>query len=72
VKLCLRPIESDLPATSKPAEVPPSDQELWRDSSLDLERGLDVIELHIDIPLDQERLTVYTGLKRRSPIDRAD
>jgi hypothetical protein len=50
VKLCLRPIESDLPATGKPEDTPPDDRELWRDSSLDLERGLDVIELHIDIP----------------------
>lgn len=69
MKLRLRPIESDLPATNKPAEAPPDDRELWRDSSLDLERGLDVIELHIDVPLDQERLTVYPGLKRRSAVD---
>jgi hypothetical protein len=72
VKLCLRPIESHLPATGNPAEAPPGDLELWRDSSLDLERGLDVIELHTDIPFDQERLTVYPGLKRRSAVDRSD
>lgn len=52
VKLCLRPIESDLPATAEPtppAEVPPDEQDLWRDSSLELERGLDVIEVTEDI-----------------------
>jgi hypothetical protein len=69
VKLCLRPIESDLPATGKPEEAPPDDRELWRDSSLYLERGLDVIELHIDVPLEQEPLTIYPGLKRRSAVE---
>jgi hypothetical protein len=71
VKLCLRPIESHLPATSNPAEAPPGDQDLWRDSSLDLERGLDVIELPVDISVDQEQLTVYPCL-RRKPGDKAD
>lgn len=54
MKLCLRPIESDLPATTEatvPAEVPPDDQNLWRDSSLELERGLDVIEVTEDISI---------------------
>lgn len=72
MKLCLRPIESDLPATNNPAEAPPGEQDLWRDSSLDLQRGLDVIELDIDVSMDQERLTVYPGLKGRSSGDRAD
>lgn len=54
MKLCLRPIESDLPATAEPtvpAEAPPDDQDLWRDSSLELERGLDVIEVTEDIAI---------------------
>lgn len=51
LKLCLRPIESDLPAT--PEEVPSDERDLWRDSSLDLERGLDVIELPVEVPFDE-------------------
>ena len=29
-------------------------QPLWRDSSLDLESGLDVVELHVDVVLPRE------------------
>jgi hypothetical protein len=58
MKLCLRPIEADLPSANEPAvpnEVPPDDANPWRDSSLDLERGLDVIELPLDIPTVGDR-----------------
>ena len=57
MKLCLRPIEADLPSANEPVvpkEVPPDDANPWRDSSLDLERGLDVIELPLDIPSTQD------------------
>ena len=56
MRLSLRPIEPDLSAGTEsviPPAVPPDDRELWRDSSLDLKRGLDVIELPVDMPVDQ-------------------
>lgn len=58
VKLCLRLIESDLSAENQPvipAGVPPDERNPWKDSSLDLKRGLDVIELPVDIPVDGEQ-----------------
>lgn len=51
MKLRIRAIESDLPTTIKPAipaDSPPDDHAPWRDSSLDLERGLEVIELPVE------------------------
>lgn len=58
VKLCLRLIESDLSAENQPVippGVPPDERNPWKDSSLDLKRGLDVIELPVDIPVDGEQ-----------------
>ena len=42
------PAGADFEDTRPGAEAPPEGRELWRDSSLDLEHGLDVDELPID------------------------
>ena len=42
------PAGADFEDTAPNAELPPEARELWRDSSLDLEQGLDVDELPID------------------------
>ena len=42
------PAGADFEDTETNAELPPEVREIWRDSSLDLEQGLDVDELPID------------------------
>ena len=42
------PAGADFENTEPSAELPPEVREIWRDSSLDLEQGLDVDELPID------------------------
>ena len=50
VKATRRPKSAgpDFEDTQPNAELPPDAREIWRDSSLDLEQGLDVDELPID------------------------
>jgi hypothetical protein len=43
-----RPAGPEFEDTQPNAELPPDAREIWRDSSLDLEHGLDVDELPID------------------------
>lgn len=53
-------MSNDFPA---PVPTPTGDtQSLWRDSSLDLQSGLDVVELHVDIVLPTEPLPLPTAL----------
>ena len=42
------PAGADFEDTQPNADLPPEAREIWRDSSLDLEQGLDVDELPID------------------------
>ena len=42
------PAGADFEDTRPNADLPPEAREIWRDSSLDLEHGLDVDELPID------------------------
>lgn len=52
MKLHLREIGPTLSDQSQHASgVPGDDQNVWRDSSIDLEQGLDVVELSVDVLL---------------------
>ena len=42
------PAGADFEDTQPGADLPPEAREIWRDSSLDLEQGLDIDELPID------------------------
>lgn len=54
MRLQLQEIGEALPrvldAGPEPDEVPGDAHDLWRDSTLELERGLDVVELPLDAP----------------------
>ena len=56
--MTLRPRDKGLtlPTASEPAittEVPVDDHDIWRESTLELERGLDVVELPIEVVLPE-------------------
>ena len=55
MKLHLREIGPTLSGQSQHASgvpgVQPDDRNVWRDSSIDLEQGLDVVELSVDVLL---------------------
>lgn len=58
-------MSNDFPA---PVPAPTGDtQPLWRDSSLDLQSGLDVVELHVDVvhPLEPEPPPIALVTERR-------
>ena len=53
--LDVKPVQQPpVPAKVPTTDADPDAQPVWRDSSLELERGLDVTELHVDVvlPLD--------------------
>ena len=55
LKLQVREIGATLPSEGRGGESAPSgssdERSIWLDSSLDLQRGLDVVELKIDLVL---------------------
>ena len=52
MKLQLRelvpPLSAEEPGSLMPEAVPPAEPSVWHDSSMELEQGLDVVELSID------------------------
>ncbi len=49
------------PKLPSPDEVPVDEGDLWRDSTMDLERWLDVVELPVDVILPLEPVRPQTS-----------
>jgi hypothetical protein len=43
------PLSAAEPEAVPPEDVPPAQPNVWHDSSMELERGLDVVELSVDL-----------------------
>jgi len=49
VQELVAPLSADEPRLLMPAAAPAAEPNVWHDSSLELERGLDVVELSVDL-----------------------
>jgi hypothetical protein len=43
------PLSAEEPGALPPKGAPPAEPNVWHDSSMELERGLDVVELSVDL-----------------------
>jgi hypothetical protein len=43
------PLSAEEPGALPPEGAPPAEPSVWHDSSMELERGLDVVELSVDL-----------------------
>ena len=56
------PLSAEKPGSLPPVGAPPAEPSVWHDSSMELERGLDVVELSVDHVCDVPEPVLPTPL----------